>query len=126
MQKLVRQIQLFGNALDRLKEVAQPHTTIERDAMVQRFEFTFDIGWKTLKTALFEKYSVEAPTAPQAFQEAVRIGIIDNDEPWVLLRETRNKTSHIYSEVLAEEVARHMPQFISAFDSLSLCFSKLQ
>ena len=126
MSKLARQIQLFSNALARLKEVEQPRTVIERDAMVQRFEFTFDMGWKTLKTILFEHYSVEAPTAPQAFQEAVRVGILDDTQPWVQLRETRNKTSHMYSEALAEEVARAMPAFIIAFDTLAVCLEKIK
>lgn len=41
------------NTFEEVMEIIEP-TTIERDAAIQRFEFTFEAIWKTAKQMLFE------------------------------------------------------------------------
>jgi nucleotidyltransferase substrate binding protein (TIGR01987 family) len=123
MEKTHIQIQQFLNAYDRLLEVVQPTSVIERDALIQRFEFTFDIGWKTLKSILYTQHNIEAQSPLQTFQEAIRIGIIPNDTIWITIRDARNMTSHVYSEEMAVTIAEHMHEYIKAFDILKSLFT---
>lgn len=124
MQKFTQQKLMFTNALDRFNELLHPTNMVERDALIQRFEFTFDLGWKTLKSLLLEKYSVDAPTPLQAFQEAVRLELISENEIWLKMRDMRNLTSHSYSELTAAELAAQAPDFSKAFITLQILFAK--
>jgi len=63
------------NAAARLQEaVAQPETAILRDAVIQRFEFSFELVWKGLKLYL-ERQGHECggprPTLKKAFAEGL-------------------------------------------------------
>ena len=43
----------FERALQRFREVlAEPETTVVRDAAIKRFEFTFELGWKAAQRFL--------------------------------------------------------------------------
>lgn len=114
----------FANALARFGELLEPKDMIERDAMIQRFEFTFDLGWKTLKTLLEDTYSVDAPTPLQAFQEAIRIGILDESHTWLAMRDMRNLTSHSYSETTAIRLVEQAKDFHALFALLEQLFEK--
>ncbi len=124
MLKYDQQKTQFLNALLRFQELLEPKTMVERDALIQRFEFTFDTGWKTLKTLLEEQYSVEAPTPLQAFQEAIRVGILDSLPVWLQMRDMRNLTSHSYSEKSAVDVTRSAKDFSDAFERMKALFEK--
>ncbi len=117
-EKFEQQKKQFDNALARLGELLDPKTIIERDAMIQRFEFSFDLGWKTLKTLLEEAYSLDAPTPLQSFQEAIRIGILEESHVWLTMRDMRNLTSHSYSETTAVKLQEQVGDFHQALLTL--------
>lgn len=96
---------------------------VERDAMIQRFEFTFDLGWKTLKTLLEQSYSAEAPSPLQTFQEAIRVGILADNSTWLAMRDMRNLTSHSYSESTAVKLVEQAKEFNLAFLELQKLFA---
>lgn len=121
--KFAQQKTQFENALARFQELLNPQSMIELDAMIQRFEFTFDLGWKTLKTLLESAYSVEAPTPLQAFQEAIRVGIIAESPEWLAMRDMHNLTSHSYSESTAVKLAEQANAFSGMFVQLKESFS---
>ena len=54
MERLKERIVLAGQALQRLHELALrvDLTEVERDALIQRFEFSFEIVWKVAKDYL--------------------------------------------------------------------------
>src|SRR3989339_426880 len=120
--KFKQQKTQFKNALARFQELLEPKNMVERDAMIQRFEFTFDLGWKTLKTSLEESYSIDAPTPLQAFQEAIRIKILEEDSVWLAMSDMRNLTSHSYSESTAVKVQEQTKPFNEAFVKLATLF----
>ena len=77
-QSLLKQ---FESALKRLEEVLnQEKSTLIRDAAIKRFEFTFELLWKTLRIFLREK-GVEVKTPKDCFKEAFRIGWIPGCTP---------------------------------------------
>jgi nucleotidyltransferase substrate binding protein (TIGR01987 family) len=124
MTKFELQKTQFANAFIRFQEVLHPRNMIERDALIQRFEFTFDSGWKALKSLLEEVYSLDAPTPLQAFQEAIRIGILVESPIWLSMRDCRNMTSHTYSEALAITVAEKAEAFAQGFEILQTLLMK--
>lgn len=99
------------NAAARLQEaVAQPESSIVRDAVIQRFEFSFELVWKTLKLYL-ERQGHECggprPTLKKAFADGL-IATPEEADAWLQMLEDRNLTSHAYDEALATRIYQHV------------------
>jgi nucleotidyltransferase substrate binding protein (TIGR01987 family) len=95
------------NAAARLEEVATlPETDIVRDAAIQRFEFTFELVWKTLQLYL-EHEGLESAGPRAVIKRAFVMRLIsDEDEAdiWFQMLDDRNLTSHAYDETLATRI----------------------
>ena len=100
-----------ANAAARLSEaVAHPESDIVRDAVIQRFEFSFELTWKTLKLYL-ERQGHECggprATLKKAFAEAL-VTTPEEADIWLQMLEDRNLTSHAYDEALAKTIYQHI------------------
>ena len=86
--------------------VAQKESQLIHDATIQRFEFTFEIIWKTLKLYL-ERQGYECggprPTLKKAFSENL-ISSPEEADVWFRMLEDRNLTTHAYDEALASRI----------------------
>lgn len=94
----------YQNALERLDEALKEDLSkgsIIIDGVIQRFEFTFELAWKTLK-AVLEFQGVEASTPRAAVKEGFQAKILADGDGWIDMLEDRNKTSHIYNEKQAK------------------------
>ncbi len=121
-EKLDKKIKEFKNALARFDEVLEPKNTIERDALVKRFEFTFDAGWKVLKNFLEVEYSqLEIQSPIQSFKSAFLVSVFTEKdvENWTTMRNIRNQTAHEYKELTAEEVSSSAKKFSEYFHNIS-------
>ena len=116
--KDIRWIQRFNNykkALARLTSAIElneerPLSDLEEQGLIQGFEFTFDMGWKTLRDFVVEQgYEGEREKPIPVIVEAATKGII-NEKSWRLMYQSRNKTSHAYDEETANEVAENIIQ----------------
>src|SRR5665213_801006 len=116
--KDIRWIQRFNNykkALARLTSAIElneerPLSDLEQQGLIQGFEFTFDIGWKTLRDFVLEQgYEGEREKPIPVIVEAASKGII-NEKSWRLMYQSRNKTSHAYDEKTANEVTENIIQ----------------
>lgn len=103
----------FKNALSRLKEgIAKYNGTDDllRDGVIQRFEFTFELAWKTLK-AVFEDEGLIGLNSPKTvLREAFAAELIKEDELWLAMLKDRNSTAHIYNEQLAIEICHNIQE----------------
>ena len=101
------------NAVKRLREaVGQPETDLVRDAVIQRFEFTFELAWKSLKLYL-ERQGLDCGGPRSTLKKAYTEGLIDSSEEadvWLQALEDRNLTSHAYDEALATRIYRHVAE----------------
>ena len=99
------------NAIKRLREaVAQPEGDLVRDAVIQRFEFTFELVWKSLKLYL-ERQGLECGGPRSTLKKAFGEGLInspDEADVWLRALEDRNLTSHAYDEALAIRIYQHV------------------
>lgn len=65
--------------------------------MIQRFEFTFELLWKTFKKIAREE-RIDCFSPKTAFRAAFQLNLIDDEQVFVEIIDARNKTSHVYSE----------------------------
>ena len=110
MSKLKVKINNFHNAFQRLKEaIAELEKSnasdVVRDGMIQRFEFTYELAWKTTKEYLEDLGITDRNSPKFVIKEAFAQKLIINEEVWLLMLKDRNMTSHIYKEEMAEEIA---------------------
>ena len=112
----------FHNAMSRLKEGVQKWDEADdlaRDGLIQRFEFTFELAWKTLKTC-FEEEGLIGLTSPKpVLREAYAAGLLQSEELWLAMLQDRNSTAHIYSEQVAVQICRRIQErYLDAFAEL--------
>jgi nucleotidyltransferase substrate binding protein (TIGR01987 family) len=119
MTLLEARLTQFESALSRFRAVLkEPKTDIVRDSAIKRFEFTFDLCWKLIKTYLQEKKGVVCVSPKDCFRAAYRQGMIDYDEAWIRFVDLRNETTHTYREEMAERVYGDLPTVLKHFESL--------
>lgn len=92
------------NAVKRLDEgVKQTKNQLDQDGVIQRFEFTFELLWKTLKLFLSsEGILINSPK--EALKAAFRFGLFKNESLFLDMLDDRNQTSHIYSEDVSKKI----------------------
>jgi len=107
----------LSHAAARLREaVAQPETDLIRDAVIQRFEFTFELCWKSLKLYL-ERQGLDCGGPRSTLKKAFAEGLIGSEEEaddWLQMLEDRNLVSHAYDEALATRIYRRVAQDYAA------------
>ena len=78
---------------------------LEIDGILHRFEFTFELAWKTMKDCLEEQVIVGKIGSPrEIIKEAFSAGLIDNGEVWMDMMLSRNELSHLYDEETSREI----------------------
>ncbi|OGA22749.1 MAG: hypothetical protein A3I01_13585 [Betaproteobacteria bacterium RIFCSPLOWO2_02_FULL_65_24] len=114
------QIEQFDKALHRLHEVlALDETDVVRDALIQRFEFTFEMAWRSLWRFLNDRGERLSENAYEVLTSAFKSKLIADADLWGKVREYRNLTSHTYKEETAIEVAAFVRSAaVQAFDTL--------
>jgi len=100
------------------KALAQPKNEFTRDAVIQRFEYTYELSWKMLKRYLAEESGVKEFNIKNLFREAARQNIIENIELWFEYHTARNLTSHTYNEITAEETYEVAKRFLEDAEKL--------
>jgi nucleotidyltransferase substrate binding protein (TIGR01987 family) len=90
-----------------------------RDGLIQRFEFTFELAWKTLQL-LFEAEGLTGLNSPKSvLREAFAAQMITDDELWLQMLHDRNLTTRIYNEQLAIRICNDIrDRYFSAFKQL--------
>ena len=94
--KLLEDIQILD-----LKKISM----LEKEGIIQRFEFTLELGWKTLKDRMESDGLVLTQISPKVVvKEAFKAKYIDQVEVWLAIINDRNLLSHTYEFSLMEDV----------------------
>ena len=93
-------------ATNKLNEALKEEVTdLEIDGILHRFEFTFELAWKTMKDCLEDQGIVGKIGSPrEIIKEAFAAGLIENGEIWMDMMISRNELSHLYDEETSREI----------------------
>ena len=85
---------------------------LEKEGVIQRFEYSIELAWKTLKDYLeFQNVVISQVTPRSIIREAFAARLIDNGQIWMNALDARNKMSHTYDlaqfESVIEDIKEH-------------------
>lgn len=115
MERLKERLAVAGRALGTLQEiVAVEHPSrIERDAAIQRFEYTCEAVWKAAQRYLQEVEGLSLGSPKGSIRASRDVGLVTDEQATVGLEmiDDRNLTVHTYNESLAEEIHGRLPSY---------------
>ena len=122
MKKSSSKFQNFTKEVIKLKEGLNQYDStneLQRDGIIQRFEFSFELAWKTLKEIFEEEGLIGLNSPKMVLKEAFSAGIITEDKIWLNMLMDRNTTSHVYDEGTAIEICKNIEEkYIEALEKL--------
>jgi nucleotidyltransferase substrate binding protein (TIGR01987 family) len=112
--KYIRFKQRFSNfekAYSRFKEILSrdtEHDPIMRTALVQAFEFTFELAWNAMRDKFESEHDPkEEIVFPRgSIQAAYDAQYITDMNPWTQALKNRNTSSHAYDDKFAAQLER--------------------
>ena len=97
---MLQKIENYNSALAQLEQAVaiyqkSQQDALYRDGLIQRFEFTVELSWKSLKEYLEDQGFVLAASSPRAvLKDAYAAGVIQDAERWNRILTARNITSY--------------------------------
>lgn len=128
MKRYEERKQELLNATQRLKEALQEkESDITIDGTLHRFEFTFELAWKTMKDYLEYSGIIEGIGSPrEIIKTAFANGIIEDGENWIKMMLARNSLSHLYDEEKSREIYMEIKEiYLKLFENLNKKFSEV-
>ena len=129
MKKFQDKLEKLNLAYNSLKEMIEFGNTANislekfdealRDSIIKKFEYTFELSWKTIKAYLEEEGYEEVSSPRKVLKQAFESNIIADEEVWSNMLEARNSTAHTYDEEKAiyyEDVIKN--KYIKKLDEL--------
>ncbi len=109
----IRWEQRFANykkALAKLGEVATGRSIenlsdLEKEGMIQRFEYSFELAWKTLQDLLEYKGYTDIAGPNPVLMQSLKDGYITDEKQWRNMKKSRELTSHTYNSSTADDIA---------------------
>ncbi len=120
LSSLRKAIDSQGRAVRR--SLADPEDTELRDAVIQRFEYTYELSWKMRKRRLERDAPTPAEIDALGFKDLIRQGaersLIVEPQAWFEYRRQRNITAHTYDENKAAQVHQAAVGFLDDAENL--------
>ena len=132
MSKDIRWVQRFSNfekAFLKLKEALDEEdlNELERNGVVQRFEFTLELSWNVLKDFMQEQGLQFQLTPKGTFRQAQKSGIIATSQILIDALEVRNELSHDYDgEKFEKAESKIRNEIFPALEGVYLYFQDQQ
>ena len=97
-----------------------PLNQLEREGVVQRFEFTFELSWNLLKDRMeYDGLAISTATPRAVIREAFAAKLIDDCETWIDMLTDRNRMSHTYDAAAFNAVVqRAHDRYLSVLNDL--------
>ena len=129
MERLKKRIEVAKKALITLQELKnEPESKILRDAMIQRFEYSFEAMWKAAKQYLNDIEGLNLGSPKGVIRACFQVGLLNQAQTRLALAMTdsRNLTSHTYNESLADDIFSKIKDYHALmFECLSLLETKM-
>lgn len=110
----IRWKQRFQNYCKALKTLSaavelsksRPLTDLEKQGLIQAFEFTQELSWKTLTDYIkFKGIAQDLAGSKDAVRYAYNSNLIENADIWMDMIASRNSSSHTYDQETADDIA---------------------
>ena len=99
---------------------------LEKQGLIQAFEFTYELAWNTLKDYLLWQGIKEITGSRDTIREAFANGLVADGDAWMKMLADRNRTSHTYNEETAREITTNIDQsYMAQFAELETKFDAL-
>lgn len=97
-------------------------TQLEKEGMVQRFGYTWELAWKTLKDYLdSEGVALDKITPASVIRAAFEAKILGDGEGWMRALDARNRMAHTYNAKDFETIVADIrAKYLGLLDALRL------
>lgn len=107
--KWYERLAVYVNAIDRLAEVIalskqRALNQFERDSLIKRFEFSYEMAWKLMMSYEKENGISDVLGSKDVIRQAFKLSLVKNGEAWLEMVDARNRTSHLYDEEMVIDV----------------------
>ncbi|MYC95876.1 MAG: nucleotidyltransferase [Caldilineaceae bacterium SB0661_bin_32] len=120
---------LFRVSLKEAVELAgrRQLSRLEAQGLIQCFEYTHELAWKTLKDFLEARGVRELYGSRDSTRAAFVANLIENGETWMEMIQSRNLTTHTYNEATAAQiVAAILAKYFVEFQKLQARLARLK
>lgn len=117
IRKWENKLDNFEKANAQLQKALQQNdfNDLEREGVIQRFEFTFELAWKTLQDYIEAMGHEDVKGPRKVIKRAFADNIISDGQGWINMLESRHESVHTYSE----------PSIIKIFNDIKSLYGKL-
>lgn len=101
-------------------------TNLEKEGVIQRFEYSFELAWKTIKDYLeYDGFNFTTVTPRQILKDAFAARLVSDGQVWMDMLDHRNRLSHSYDFAVFNEAvtaihARYLPAMGDLHERLSV------
>lgn len=86
----------------------RPLSDLEKQGLIQAFEFTHELAWNVMKDYFFFQGNSAITGSRDATRESFNKGLIKEGEIWMEMIKSRNQTSHTYNQSVADEIVKNI------------------
>ncbi len=83
---------------------------LEEQGLIQCFEYTHELAWKTLKDFLTARGNADIFGSKDATRAAFKLGLIEDGTGWMAMIQDRSQTSHSYNQTTAKTIGNNITQ----------------
>jgi len=119
MDRLTERFEVARKALASFQEaLSYQSTEMNRDASIQRFEYTHEAVWKAAQRYLRSRENLELASPMAVIRACFQAGILSEEQSRlaVEMARDRNLTVHTYNEELAARIYSHLPAYARLMD----------
>lgn len=118
----IQRLQNYTSALDQLQlavKLAQTRalSNLEKQGLIQVFEFTHELAWKLMKNYLDYQGATLLNGSRDATRDAFQKGLISEGEIWMEMIKSRNHSLHTYNIETAEWIVEEIiTSYVTEFE----------
>ncbi|WP_257351111.1 nucleotidyltransferase substrate binding protein [Pseudalkalibacillus decolorationis] len=121
MERLQERLVSAEKALTAFQELVQIEkpNSVERDASIQRFEFTFEACWKAAKQFLYDIEGIDVSSPKGVIRSSRETNLFTDEEAIQALNmvNDRNLTVHTYNEEISIKIHSNLKLYCSLMSS---------
>ena len=120
MDRLKQRLAVARKAVASLRELLEKPvaTRVERDAAIQRFEYSVEAVWRLAQRYLSEVEGLDVASPKGAIRLCREEALLTDHQASAALGmiDDRNLTVHTYNEQIAHRIYRHLPRYMTLLE----------